>query len=87
MSRPHGREVIHSHGLEIQIVRDRDGYIDIIIYTEELPEENEHRGGDRIPKLRVLVNEEDEGIRINSNGKWVGENIAPPLEQLAESAE
>ena len=73
-------------GLDIFVEQDMDGHLNIFIDTANLGEKWEHGGGDRIPKLRVLVNEEEEGIRINRNGKWVGENIAGPLEQLAEAA-
>jgi hypothetical protein len=76
----------HAHGVEFTVRRSPDGYLDIIIYTEELEPHFEHSDS-RIPKLRVLVNEEDEGIRITPNGTWVGESVASPLEQLAETAE
>jgi hypothetical protein len=77
-----------AHGLEIRVERDPvDGYLNVIIYTENLEPKYEHGDDSRIPKLRILVNEEEDGIRINSNGNWVGEHIASPLEQLAEEAE
>lgn len=78
---------IEFEGTEVRVSRDPlDGFINIIIYTDSLDAEFEHNES-RIPKLRVLVNEEDEGIRINSNGMWVGEHVASPLEQLAEAGE
>lgn len=73
-------------GMQVHVRRDsREGRVEIIIYTDDFEPDCEWPGS-RIPKLCVRVNEEDEGVRINSNGKWVGENIASPLEQLAGQA-
>ena len=51
-------EVIQFEGLDVRAFRGEDGMLVVEIDTSDLAEKDEFPGGDKIPQLRLWVNEE-----------------------------